>query len=377
MGVTRYLMLLFALLTLLPMGLADTFQDGLPINGCAIPTPNGLVQDRDCDGVDDFTDNCKYTPNTEQHDSNRNGIGDVCDLLVTSINLEPGTEVKQGTFFTVKIQLINNKEFMIEGIQTRIRQNGLDIDLSSFVDAMRPGEQRTIEFVLKAPSCATPGRYELTFTTDHNEAARVFTQTRYQRIEIIEKPGACNPSATSIDNTIVETITHQEAELGDRVVYPVTITNLNDQAKTYHLSLDDINYIGTYRIDPSPTFTVSSGKTHTVYLYVQTENFAPIGRNAIRFHLESEGVMDTNTVSLRLIKSTGTDVSTVIVSAIQIGLILIVLALIIGAGIVAYQKLNADDEHHDEQTPNERTENKRTKKSIEPVEEDDDFESYY
>jgi hypothetical protein len=46
MGVTRYLMLLFALLTLLPMGLADTFQDGLPINGCAIPTPNGLVQDR-------------------------------------------------------------------------------------------------------------------------------------------------------------------------------------------------------------------------------------------------------------------------------------------------------------------------------------------
>jgi hypothetical protein len=122
---------------------------------------------------------------------------------------------------------------------------------------------------------------------------------------------------------------------------------------------------------------VSSGKTHTVYLYVQTENFAPIGRNAIRFHLESEGVMDTNTVSLRLIKSTGTDVSTVIVSAIQIGLILIVLALIIGAGIVAYQKLNADDEHHDEQTPNERTENKRTKKSIEPVEEDDDFESYY
>jgi hypothetical protein len=103
MGVTRYLMLLFALLTLLPMGLADTFQDGLPINGCAIPTPNGLVQDRDCDGVDDFTDNCKYTPNTEQHDSNRNGIGDVCDLLVTSINLEPGTEVKQGTFFTVKI----------------------------------------------------------------------------------------------------------------------------------------------------------------------------------------------------------------------------------------------------------------------------------
>lgn len=370
MGVTRYIFLLIVLLTLIPFGLADTFQDGMPVNGCAIPTPTGLHQDHDCDGIDDFADNCKYTPNTEQLDSNRNGIGDKCDLLVTSINLEPGTEVKQGSFFTVKVQLINNKEFMLEGIQARIRQNGLDIDLSSFVASMKPGEQRTIEFVLKAPGCATPGRYELTFTTDHNEAARVFTQTRYQRIEVVENPGACTPNANAIDNTVIETITQQEAEVGDRVIYPINVINLNDEAKTYHLSLDDINYIGTYRIDPSPTFTVPSGGSHTVYLYVQTENFAPVGRNTIRFHLESEGVIDTNSLGLRLIKSAGTDLGTVLFSALQIGLILIVLALIIGAGIVAYRKLNADD---DEPTQTARS----TKKGIETVEEEDDFESYY
>ena len=40
-------------------------------------------EDFDCDGVADAYDNCVGMPNPEQTDSNRSGIGDVCEVAAT------------------------------------------------------------------------------------------------------------------------------------------------------------------------------------------------------------------------------------------------------------------------------------------------------
>lgn len=352
-------------------------QNGLPVNGCALQTDGGLVNDRDCDGWDDFRDNCKYTPNADQRDSNRNGVGDACDLLITTIDLDPATEVEQGQFFTVRVTLLNNKEYSIDDIQARIRNLGLDMDLTSFVERMAPDERRTIEFVLKAPGCAAPGRYELAFTTDHYEGDRAFTQLSYQRITLLEKPGACVSDETVLGNTVLDTITLQEAEPGDRVIYPLTILNLNPEAKSYRLSLDSISYLGSYRIDSEQTFTVPAGKSHTAYLYIETERFAPAGRNTLRLNLESEGETEQTTLTLRIIKSSSAPLAKIIGTAVNIALVLIVLALIIGAGVVAYKKLNGDDDESEQEPRRKRRKTENPEKGVERVEEDEDFESYY
>jgi len=347
---------------------ADQVQDGLPVNGCAIPTPQGLVADRDCDGVDDFHDNCKYAPNTEQSDSNRNSIGDACDLLVTQILLDPGTEVKQGSLFTVRVQLINNKAYEIKDVQTRIRNNGLQLDTSTFIDAMQPAEQRNIDFILKAPGCVAPGRYELTFTTDHAESGKVYTQTLYQRITVIKSEGACDRSAETLDNTLLETITQQEAFPGDRVVYPIMITNLNGEAKSYHLRLQEIGHIGSYRIDPASNITVAAGKQQGLYLYVETEKFAPLGRNALNLILEADGASQQTTLTLRVIKPVGAPLQQVLATALQLGLIVIVLGLVLAAGIIAYKRINGGEE------PKQKKEGKR---GVEEEPKEEEFQSYY
>ncbi|MEJ2333702.1 MAG: S8 family serine peptidase [Desulfobulbaceae bacterium] len=60
-------------------GVADIDTDGDGTADCNDQCPNDLSNDADSDGVCDDIDNCPNTFNPNQKDSDKNGIGDICD----------------------------------------------------------------------------------------------------------------------------------------------------------------------------------------------------------------------------------------------------------------------------------------------------------
>ena len=82
----------------------------------AFPDPQavGTEVDADGDGIDNWDDNCPFTPNPDQADSDGDGIGDACAALITSRDLQvhvsaDTTQLEpDGTTHTVTVELAND-----------------------------------------------------------------------------------------------------------------------------------------------------------------------------------------------------------------------------------------------------------------------------
>ena len=61
---------------------SDRDGDGVPDHLDAFPDDASESADGDGDGIGDNRDNCPQVANADQRDSNRNGVGDACDLCL-------------------------------------------------------------------------------------------------------------------------------------------------------------------------------------------------------------------------------------------------------------------------------------------------------
>jgi hypothetical protein len=233
---------------------------------CAIATNYGMAPDYDCDGVIDDLDNCQSVNNADQRDMNRNGIGDVCDLLIEEIVVNPDNHLRQGEIAHVTVRIVNSYEAGIGDITINVKNSELGIDASQALPYLPRGETAALDFWIVIPKCAKVKTYDLSVSA----IADGSTETQKQSV-VVDKGDVCGTPSGPLDYTIVNVFNQADIDRGEDVIIPVKIINLGDNQATYDLAVNDLGNWGTWRIDPNPRMTLAAGHADTAYLYIQSE----------------------------------------------------------------------------------------------------------
>ena len=331
------LLLISTLLLFIPLVVAA------PQTGCMIQTPHGFLPDSDCDGVHDAIDNCPYTPNPDQRDSNRNGVGDACDITIQRVDIQPNVALKANDFFTTAITVINNQPEPLQNVRLNIRNQQLHINTHTTIPVLGAGEAYTTQAQLRIPRCTPERQYPLTITAQYHANNQETTQQVTQNIRVVQG-GLCQEPITAMENTLVETFYDQELDVGERTIIPIRVTNLNDNPTHYNIRVERVQDYGSYRIDPDTTFTLPAGADTTRYLVVELEPWAPLGEQQLDIIIAGDGYEERFPIKLHIRKPLTQERAEAIKQAIEVTLILLLFALIIAAVIIAYKKVNQEED---------------------------------
>ncbi len=228
--------------------------------GCVIANPNGPGQldDTECDRVPDVFDNCPLTPNTEQIDRDGNGIGDMCDLVIDEVLIEPEMPM-QGRSMIVTVWLMNNRAYPMNNMIVKAEVPKLGIATNDDIPVIMPGERASVELVMRVPDCAP-----LAFTDVVAIAEYPFAPGQKEvfyaplKVPIVES-GKC-PYMNTIDRTIVDILDIQDVLPGIPATYPFTIKNMESESKAYILTMDGLEGWGYAEIYPGSVVVVPAGQ---------------------------------------------------------------------------------------------------------------------
>lgn len=257
---------------------------------CSMLTDEGWQPDADCDSVPDRFDNCPLTPNSQQMDMNRNGMGDACDLIIEEVIVQPDTHIRQGEFAHVIIRIINNRGGPIDDVSVRARHTALGIDAEEFLEQVPAGESANIDFWLKVPKCASIGRADVSITSSFEEPYTGEDTHETMSVPLdIEQNDLCGTADGPLDNTIIDVFGSADMDVGESAILPVKIMNRGDAQKIYHLSIEDLGMWGTWRIDPAASVAIPAGHEATMYIYLQTDEDTRAGIKDVQLLVTSDG----------------------------------------------------------------------------------------
>lgn len=245
---------------------------------CMISTgiAHRLLPDTDCDGIIDMDDNCPFIANPMQRDAERNGLGDACDLCIESISTSPGDFVYNGRAFETIVTVYNNRDYNIRNMKVRVIAPELGIESVQYVDNLEVCSEETIEFVLRAPMCSPAFEQrlfvEISFMNVFGET-EVIPGITTIRIKPDQYCQMIMENNQTIGSTIIDVMEIQDVYKGKEAVFPIKISNREENDKDYIFTITGIDPSWGYsRLEPGSVIIVPDQTERIVDLYVGAYN---------------------------------------------------------------------------------------------------------
>ena len=225
---------------------------------CVIATNNGGLEDYDCDRTPDVYDNCPFVVNPDQVDSDSNGIGDACDLVIDEIRLDPETPM-QGRSMLATISVFNARPYPMRNLVVRMEVPTLGVANDEQIALINPGERIQREVVVRVPECAPLKLTDVVIYVEYPFAPgqkEVFT--RALKVPVVPS-GTC-AGGEKDDKTVINIIEMQDVNSQTGALYPFTIHNNQAESKAYVLSVDNHDW-GSAEINPGTVIVVPPGES--------------------------------------------------------------------------------------------------------------------
>ncbi len=243
--------------------------------------------------------------------------------------------VVAGRAFTSIVKVKNIGDYSLDDLKVTVSVPALGIRDSEFMqDELDPDDTASFEeLLLRVPMDAEPGTYDVDITVDFDEFESV---TETGEIQVVAEKGT-TPSTEA--RTVISVPSNQELAAGTTVVYPIKISNMGSDSKTYALSVSGVSEWGTYKFEPSGVVVVNGESSKTVLLSIAAGEDAAVGAKSFTVNIESDGESKDVSLTASITEGAETAQWDQVKRGLEIALVVLVIILIIIGLIIGFSKL--------------------------------------
>lgn len=273
-------------------------------------------------------------------------------MKIEDVAFSPGAEIQAGRSLLTTVRLENKGE-QDEEVRVTVAIPDLGIQQADFIDEVESDETVTSEeLFLRVPACTAPGQYTAEITLSYNDD---FDSVSEQRTITVVDGGLCNvQAAPQEDKTLIAIATEGNANIkvGQKAIYPVTLTNAAGEAKIYSLAVDGADW-ATVEVSPSNVVALAPGEIKTTFVAL-TPNEGTSGTQLFNINIQA-GEETLKQVNMSTNVEAGQAKST-LVRGLTIGLIIIIVILVILGLILAFSRMKGgNDDFEDFEDEGQKT----------------------
>ena len=208
-------------------------------------------------------------------------------------------------------------------------------------------EYKTSEgLVINVPLCADEKKYEVLVLVDYN----AFEQEEQKHFITVTKNDACNAdsSLTGVKSFNAQAVVGSANSIaGNKVSFPVILSNPSDNSKTVILSPQGADDLGNVKVSPNWVVDLAPFSTMTAYVEVTPANNVAEGEHS--FTISATDGTNTKLLNFAVnVKPGSASTASSSSNWVLISVVIVAVLLIIIIIIVLFNKMNNDDEDEED-----------------------------
>jgi len=278
------------------------------------------------------------------------------DMRIKDVVFSPSNNVIAGRALltSVRVQNTGMKDER-DGIKVSVTIPELGISAADYIDELDDDDSVTSEeLYLRIPECTRPGTYEAVIEVEYDDGDEVETTTRMITITEGDLCVKNDGKPTTPQTIITVGPSTQDVKVGQSgAVYPMTISNAGDEARTYVVSADGFQTWADVTISPQNIVVLQPGEAKAMYVQVTAKDDATAGDKMFSVTVTSGAETLKQFVLTASVEEADEPAETAtswasVRRVLEIGLVVLVVLLVILGLIIGFSRLRGNDDDFDD-----------------------------